>query len=135
MARSIVPVFTAIQIMKPQGGGSIVMISSLAAQTGGIHAGVDYAASKGGVIALAKAIVKRAAPFGIRVNCVNPGVIDTPMTHGFGSEVKNRITAQHPMGRWGKASEVANAVVFLSSEAASFINGAQLDVNGGIHFS
>ena len=79
--------------------------------------------------------MKRALPYGIRVNCVNPGVIDTAMTQAFPSEVRTQIAEQHPMHRWGTAREVANAVVFLASGAASFISGAQIDVNGGIHLS
>jgi 3-oxoacyl-[acyl-carrier protein] reductase len=126
---------SAIRIMREHGRGAIVMVSSLAGQTGGVHAGLDYAASKGGVIALTKALMKRALPYGIRVNCVNPGVIDTAMTRAFPPEVREQIAEQHPLHRWGTPREVANTVVFLASSVASFISGAQIDVNGGIHLS
>ena len=122
---------SAIRIMREHGSGAIVMISSLAGQTGGVHAGLDYAASKGGVIALTKALMKRALPYGIRVNCVNPGVIDTAMTRAFPPEVRKQIAEQHPLHRWGTAREVANTVVFLASEASNFVNGHVLLVDGG----
>ena len=87
------------------------------------------------VCAYTDVLMKRALPYGIRVNCVNPGVIDTAMTQAFPSEVRTQIAEQHPMHRWGTAREVANTVIFLASGAASFISGAQIDVNGGIHLS
>lgn len=123
----------ALRPMVSQGSGRIVLIASLAAQSGGLAAGAAYAASKGGVVSLAKSIARFAGPHGIRVNCVNPGVIETPMIAGWPPEVRERTVNQTPLGRVGTAEEVASVVAWLVSDAASFIHGAHVDVNGGLH--
>jgi 3-oxoacyl-[acyl-carrier protein] reductase len=125
----------ALQHMKIRRQGAIVMVASLAGQIGGVHAGAHYAAAKGGVIALTKALAKQAGPFGVRVNCVNPGVIDTRMTQSFPVDVRAAIRQTVPLGRWGRPDEAAAAIVFVASDAASFVHGAHLDVNGGIHMA
>jgi 3-oxoacyl-[acyl-carrier protein] reductase len=123
----------ALRHMKPRGSGTIVSIGSLAGQVGGIHAAANYATSKAGVISLTKSLAKNAGPHGIRVNCVNPGVIDTQMTQPWPAEVRAQLAKQTPLGRLGRPDEVARAVVYLASEWSSFVHGAHLDVNGGVH--
>lgn len=113
-------------------GGSVVCVGSLAGQAGGLYAGADYAASKGGVIALTKALARQAAP-SVRVNCVNPGVIDTPMTATFPADLRAGIAAGHPLRRWGTVEEVAPVILLLLSARASFVTGTHFDVNGGAY--
>lgn len=125
----------ALRHMKLRRAGAIVSIASLAGQVGGIHAGAHYAASKAGVISLTKSLAKNAGPFGVRVNCVNPGIIETAMTSPWPPDVLAGMVKATPLARLGRADEVAAAIVFLASEAASFIHGAHLDVNGGIHMA
>lgn len=124
---------TGLSHMKPRRSGAIVCVSSLAGRSGGLRASSAYASSKAGLIGFCRSVAVEAAPFGIRANCVSPGVVDTPMTRStFPPEERERIAARHPLGRWGRAAEVAAAVVFLASPAASWITGAQLDINGGV---
>lgn len=122
----------ALRVMVPNGRGRIVTIASLGGQTGGLAAGASYAASKAGVVALTKSIARYAGPHGVIVNTVNPGAIATPMTAGWPSDVVERVVAQTPLGRMGTAAEVAAVVCMLASDAASFVHGAHIDVNGGL---
>ena len=114
------------------GGGSLVLISSTAARIGAPNLYVDYAGSKAAVDALAIGLSKELAADGVRVNSVRPGLIDTEI-HAKGGEPERafRIGATTPMGRPGTPDEVAEAVVWLLSDAASYITGAVLDVSGG----
>jgi 3-oxoacyl-[acyl-carrier protein] reductase len=123
----------ALEEMAQRPGGSIVTIASLAGQVGGLQAGAGYAASKAGVAALTKSLARYAGPLGVRVNCVNPGFIDTPMTRGWPAEAREAVIARTPLGRVGRAEEVAEAVAWLASDRAAFVHGAHLDVNGGLH--
>jgi 3-oxoacyl-[acyl-carrier protein] reductase len=123
----------ALRHMKARRSGAIVSIASLAGQVGGIHAGANYATSKAGVISLTKSLAKNAGPFGIRINCVNPGIIETAMTSPWPPDVLAGMVKTTPLGRLGRADEVATAIVFLASDGASFIHGAHVDINGGIH--
>lgn len=123
----------ALAHMLPRGRGSIVLIGSLAGQVGGLHAGAGYAASKAGVAALTKSLARYAGLRGVRVNCVNPGMIETPMTDAWSQDVRASVVEQTPLGRIGTADEVAAAVVWLASDQAAFVHGAHLDVNGGLH--
>ena len=125
----------ALRRMKPRRSGAIVSIASLAGQVGGIHAGANYATSKAGVVSLTRSLAKNAGPHGVRVNCVNPGVIDTAMTQPWPPDVRQAIVRQTPLGRLGRPDEVARVIVFLASDAASFVHGAQVDINGGIHMA
>lgn len=122
----------ALEVMIPQGSGRIVTIASLAGQVGGLAAGAAYSASKAGVAALTKSIARFAGPHGIIANCVNPGVIETPMTAAWPGDVVARTVGATPLGRMGRAEEVAAMVVVLASDAASFVHGAHVDVNGGL---
>jgi NAD(P)-dependent dehydrogenase (short-subunit alcohol dehydrogenase family) len=120
--------------MCERGWGRIVNISSIAARTGAIsHAGA-YAASKAGLIALSKNFARNYGPYGVTVNAIAPGAIDTPMTAGQAAVTPSfhgRVTAQVPLGRFADPAEVASVVDFLASERASFVTGATIDVNGG----
>jgi NAD(P)-dependent dehydrogenase (short-subunit alcohol dehydrogenase family) len=122
----------ALTEMLPRRAGRIVTIASLAGQAGGLFAGAAYSASKGGVIALTKSIARFAGPHGITANCVCPGIIDTPLTAAWPTSTREVFAAQTPLGRLGRPEEVAAIVVVLASDAASFVHGAHIDVNGGL---
>ncbi len=122
----------ALAAMIPRRSGRIVTVGSLAGQTGGLAAGASYAASKAGVAALTKSIARFAGPYGITANCINPGIIDTPMIAGWPPETLERTVAQTPLGRMGRPEEVAAIVVMLASDGAGFVHGAHIDVNGGL---
>ncbi|MCC6223090.1 MAG: SDR family oxidoreductase [Thermoleophilia bacterium] len=123
----------AMEVMAVRGGGRIVTIASLAGEVGGLEAGAGYASSKGGVIALTKSLARHGGPRGVTVNCVAPGFVDTPMTAGWPAEARARVLASTPLGRAGTPEEVAAIVVVLASGIASFVHGARIDVNGGLH--
>ncbi len=112
--------------------GSVVTLGSIAGQVGGVQSGAGYATSKAAVIGMTKALARWAGPHGVRVNCVNPGFIESGMGLGMAPEDRERTIAATPLGRPGTAEEVAEAVAWLVSDASSFVTGAQLDVNGGL---
>jgi 3-oxoacyl-[acyl-carrier protein] reductase len=112
--------------------GTIINIVSIAGRNGGGPGAGAYATAKGGLITLTKAQAKELAPHGIRVNAVSPGVIDTPFHEVFSTpEMMANFVKSIPMGRVGKSEEVANVIAFLASEAASYITGETIEVNGG----
>jgi 3-oxoacyl-[acyl-carrier protein] reductase len=125
----------ALKTMARGGYGRIVTFSSIAAQTGGLAAGPAYVAAKAGVLGLTRSLANAAGPQGITVNCVCPGIIETPMTEKIDSETKRATAARTPMRRNGTAQDVAAVVVMLASEGAGFITGAHIDVNGGLHMT
>ncbi|MDD6276815.1 MAG: SDR family oxidoreductase [Clostridia bacterium] len=92
---------------------------------------VHYSTSKAAVIGLTKALAKETAPSGITVNCIAPGVIDTPMNSGFDEETMNELREETPVGRIGSPYDVARAVLFLADKKSSFITGQVLGVDGG----
>lgn len=116
--------------MISQKSGSIIFISSMWGEVGASME-VIYSASKAALIGMTKALAKEVAPSGIRVNCVSPGVIATDMTLNLGKETLNALAKETPLGRNGTPEDIAQAVYFLSSEAASFITGQNIGVNGG----
>jgi 3-oxoacyl-[acyl-carrier protein] reductase len=123
----------ALPGMRARGWGRIVTIASQAGLTGGYFVGAHYAASKGALIALTKSLARLAADAGnVTANCVAPGLIDTDLTRGFPAERRAGLVAAIPMKRMGTADEVAAAVTFLASEAASYITGAVLPVDGAL---
>ncbi|KJS27494.1 SDR family oxidoreductase [Stutzerimonas xanthomarina] len=113
-------------------GGSIINLSSIAARLGAPGEYIDYAAAKGAIDSMTVGLAREVAGEGIRVNAVRPGVIDTEI-HASGGEPNRieRVKASVPMGRGGKAEEVAEAILWLASEHASYTTGALLDVSGG----
>lgn len=112
--------------------GAIVNIVSIAGRNGGGPGAGAYAAAKAALIAFTKSMAKELAPQGVRVNAVSPGVIDTPFHEVFSTpEMIKGFVAQIPMGRTGKSQECAEAIAFLASDAASYIAGETLEVNGG----
>ncbi len=118
-------------LIEQHGGGSIVSLSSIMGLVGGSAPG--YTASKHGVLGLTRNYALMYGGRGVRVNCVNPGYIETPMTEFMLSDEARREDALglHPIGRLGKAEDVANAILFLASEDASFVTGVALPVDGG----
>ncbi|MGB8048156.1 MAG: SDR family oxidoreductase, partial [Pseudolabrys sp.] len=108
-------------------GGSVVMLSSMAAPLGGANECVWYAAAKAGVDSMVIGVSREVAKEGIRVNAITPGVIDTDIQPPGRID---RVMPMLPMGRPGQANEVAEAILFLLSDAASYINGANLRVSG-----
>jgi 3-oxoacyl-[acyl-carrier protein] reductase len=112
--------------------GAIVNIVSIAGRNGGGPGAAAYASAKGGLITFTKALAKELAPHGIRVNAVSPGVIDTPFHEVFSTpEMIRNFVAAIPIGRIGTPMECAKAIAFLASDAASYIAGETLEVNGG----
>jgi 3-oxoacyl-[acyl-carrier protein] reductase len=118
-------------IMKEQGYGKIVNVSSIAGKMGDITSAPGYGSSKAGVDALTKTLARQLAPYGINVNAVSPHAIETEMSAQWSEERRREIIASIPLGRLGKPEDVAAAVLFLASKEASFITGEILDVNGG----
>jgi 3-oxoacyl-[acyl-carrier protein] reductase len=131
-------VFAATQAALPlmTDGGAIVNVSSQAGRDGGGPGGIAYGASKGALMSITRGLAKELGPRRIRVNAVCPGMIATKFHDDFTKpEVRQRVAGMTPLGREGKAEEVATLVAFLASEDAGFVNGANVDINGGILFS
>jgi 3-oxoacyl-[acyl-carrier protein] reductase len=112
--------------------GAIVNVVSIAGRNGGGPGAGPYSAAKAGLIAFTKSLARELAPHGIRVNAVSPGVIDTPFHEVFSTpEMMRNFKATIPLGRVGTPMECATAIAFLASEAASFVVGETIEVNGG----
>lgn len=121
---------TALRLMRPQGYGSIVNVSSIVGERGNVGQ-TAYAASKGAVSNLTKTWARELVQYGIRVNAVAPGNTDTELFHSIGREQEERIVSEIGLGRLGRPEEIADAVLFLASDMASYITGEILGVNGG----
>ncbi len=113
-----------------QKSGSIIMNASICGEMG-FSCEVDYSVTKAGLIGLTKALSREVAPSGVRVNCVSPGFISTPMTAHFSPEALNSIKEEIPLGRIGVAEDISEAILYLASDKASYITGTVLSVNGG----
>jgi 3-oxoacyl-[acyl-carrier protein] reductase len=126
----------AVTRMLQAGGGKIVCVASDAGVRGGggLIADAAYAASKAGVLSLVKSVARELAGKGVRINALNPGPSDTPMHRGVSAELKARIAEGLPMKRMGQPGDMAAAILFLCSSAASFVYGAALDADGGSMF-
>ncbi len=120
----------ALRQMVRQGSGSIIHCASILG-TLGQSGTAAYSAAKGGVVNLTRTLAIEAAPLGVRVNAIGPGYIDTPLLKDLPPEMRQALIGLHPIGRLGRDEEVANAVLFLASDEASFVTGAYLLVDGG----
>ena len=114
-----------------QRSGRIVTVSSMWGQVGG-SCETAYSAAKAGVIGLTKALAKEVAPSGVTVNCVAPGVIDTDMVRTLGAQTLTDLAEETPLGRLGRAEDVAECVSFLCSPAGDFLTGQVIAPNGGL---
>ena len=113
--------------------GAIINVSSIAGRNGGALGSIHYSAAKGGLITFTKGLAKEMAPFGVRVNAISPGVIDTPFHEQFSSpEMMKTYAGMIPLGRVGTPAEAARVICFLASDAASFLVGETIEINGGM---
>jgi len=121
-------------LMMERKSGAIINLSSIAGRNGGALGSIHYSSAKGGLISFTKGLAKELAPFGIRVNAVSPGVIDTPYHEQFSSAemMKNYVNAI-PLGRVGTSEDVAKVIAFLASDAAAYLVGETIEVNGGMY--
>jgi 3-oxoacyl-[acyl-carrier protein] reductase len=117
--------------MRRNGGGRIVNLGSLAGQQGSAINGAHYAASKAGILALSKIVARELAPYGVTVNVVAPAAIEGPLMDALPPTAVEGLIASIPVGRIGRADEVAMLIAYLASDAAGYITGATFDINGG----
>jgi len=121
-----------LQTMKGQKKGKIINISSLAGKNGGIKAGAAYAASKAGVICFTKTLARELAAYGINVNSVAPSMVETELATSFTTqEQRKELLMGIPLNRFGKEEEIAELVLFLSSNSSDYITGETVNINGG----
>ena len=124
----------AIKKMLKNKSGKIVNITSVVGHTGNVGQ-VNYTASKAGIIAMSKSLAIEYAKKNININCISPGFIKTAMTDKIDDKFKETIISKIPSARLGEPDDIANAVVFLSSNQSSYINGETLHVNGGMYMA
>lgn len=125
----------AVKVMKGNGGGAIINISSQGGRVWSELSGPHYAAAKAGVLGLTRQLARELGPFGIRVNAIAPGIVLTARVEakllGRTEQEKKRMRDSVPLGRFGTPQDVARVAVFLASADAEYITGATIDVNGG----
>jgi 3-oxoacyl-[acyl-carrier protein] reductase len=121
-----------IPSMKASKWGRIINVASISGKIGGLMVALDYTASKGGILAFTKGLAREVASLGITVNAVCPALADTDMGQMFSLEEKSKYLQGVPLGRLATAEDIAQAVVYLASDAASYITGEVLDINGGL---
>jgi 3-oxoacyl-[acyl-carrier protein] reductase len=137
IALNLKSVFLVTQAALPHlaDGGAIVNLSSLAARDGGGGGAIAYSAAKGAVLTFTRGLAKEVAPRKIRVNCVSPGLIATTFHDTFTKpEVRQAVASRTAVGREGTPEDVAHAIVFLASDAAAYITGESIEINGGLYF-
>lgn len=121
----------AASVMREQGrGGSIINMSSISGKVGN-PGQTNYSAAKAGIVGLTKAAAKEVGFAGVRVNALQPGIIETEMTRGLGEAVRASRLADVPLGRFGRPEEVAQAAVFLASDMSSYLTGVAIEIAGG----
>ena len=119
--------------MLEKGSGVIINVTSIAARNGGALGSIHYSSAKAAILTMTKGLAKEFAGQGIRVNAVSPGVIDTPYHETFTTpEIMQNLRKAIPMGREGRPEEVAGVIAFLASDAASYLCGETIEVNGGL---
>lgn len=122
----------AASVMREQGGGSIINVSSISGKVG--NAGqTNYSAAKAGIVGLTKAAAKEVGFAGVRVNAIQPGIINTPMTAAMLDDVKASRLKDIPLGRFGEPDEVADVVIFLASDLSRYLTGVVIEISGGRH--
>jgi 3-oxoacyl-[acyl-carrier protein] reductase len=137
MALNLKSVFLVTQAALPHmmEGSAIVNLASLAARDGGGGGAIAYSAAKGAVLTMTRGLAKELAPRKIRVNCVSPGLIGTAFHDTFTKpEVRQMVVSRTTIGREGTPEDVANAVLFLASDASAYLNGESIEINGGLYF-
>lgn len=138
MTLNLKSIFAMTQAILPLmiDGGAIVNVSSQGGRDGGGPGGIAYGAAKGALMSMTRGLAKELGPRKIRVNAVCPGMIATKFHDDFTKpEVRQRVAGMTPLGREGNATEVADLIAYLASDSASFVNGTNVDINGGILFS
>ncbi|PYS51505.1 MAG: hypothetical protein DMF68_04265 [Acidobacteria bacterium] len=119
--------------MMERKSGAIVNVSSIAGRNGGALGSIHYSTAKGGLITFTKGLAKELSPFGVRVNAISPGVIDTPYHEQFSTpEAMKAYVGGIPLGRVGTPEEVAKVIAFLASDAGSYLCGETIEINGGM---
>jgi NAD(P)-dependent dehydrogenase (short-subunit alcohol dehydrogenase family) len=119
--------------MLEKGSGVIVNVTSIAGRNGGALGSIHYSSAKAAILTMTKGLAKEFAGQGIRINAVSPGVIDTPYHETFTTpEIMQNLRKAIPMGREGRPDEVASVIAFLASDAASYLCGETIEVNGGL---
>lgn len=116
--------------MRDNGGGSIINVSSISGKVGN-PGQTNYSAAKAGMIGLTKAAAKEVGFAGVRVNAIQPGLIKSPMLESMPEDVQKSRLGEIPLGRFGEATDVANAVLFLASDLSSYITGTTIEISGG----
>ncbi|MGE0432110.1 MAG: 3-oxoacyl-ACP reductase FabG [Planctomycetota bacterium] len=119
------------RVMRKQKAGRLIFNASLAGLHGNANQ-ANYAASKGGMIAMAKSLAKEWLPYGVKVNCVCPGVIDTEMTRAYPEHLRVKGLEVMPMGRFGTPDEVAGVILFLAGPSGDYMTGKAIEIDGGI---
>jgi 3-oxoacyl-[acyl-carrier protein] reductase len=120
----------AAEAMKPRKWGRIVNLSSTGGRVGGIINATVYGSTKAGILAMTKSFARHYAPYGILVNAIAPGAVDTRLM-AFQEDVKKKVIDDIPLKRFADPAEIANVIAFLSSDGASWMTGSTVDVNGG----
>jgi 3-oxoacyl-[acyl-carrier protein] reductase len=121
-----------LPVMIKQKYGKIVNVSSLSAKRGGFTSGINYGVSKAGLISVTKYMANYGGRYGINVNSIVPGFVDTEMFHNHPQEKKEAVIKSIPIGRIAGTDEVAKAILFLVSEDSAYITGEIMDINGGV---
>ncbi len=121
----------ASNAIRPQRSGRIIIVSSIAGQVGGTLVNVAYSAAKAGLIVMTKSLAKELAPDRVTVNCIAAGTIDTPFIEDYDQEQRKRLLSLIPLGRMGRAEDIAAAAMYLASDSAEWLTGVTIDVSGG----